>query len=259
MTAWIEGELVARGATAEVRRGRPGTVVKTMNADLPVMVAELEVRGTRAAMAAGLPVTALLDSDLEARPPTLTLEYNPGTHLVDRAEEIGARAVGTLLAELLELIHRADPGDVIPAERFLGHQIRAAEMPEPARASALRDLERLTTGAERKLCHMDLHAHNVLWNGGPVIIDWTDAMAAPPEADHARSRLLLETERYVTPPNEWSALDEELAGLEDRAEELHPGIVEASHAWDRVLSAARLDEHPSPPQREALLQAVSKP
>ncbi|WP_084106275.1 phosphotransferase [Demequina sp. NBRC 110056] len=257
MSEWIEGTEIARGATAVVRRGRPGTVVKTMNSTVPEIVAELEVRGTRAAMEAGLPVAALLDADLEARPPRLTLQHVPGQHLVDRASEIGHRAVGELLAELLELVHAADPGDAIPAEDFLGHQIRGADMPESVRASALMDLERLTAGADRTLCHMDLHSHNVIWDDGPVIIDWTNAMAAPSAADLARSRLLLETERHSGPPEAWPALDEELEGLTSRAEAQRQGILSASRAWDRVLAAARLDESPGPAERAALLAALA--
>lgn len=35
MTTWIEGSEVARGATAVVTRGRPGTVVKTLEPTVP--------------------------------------------------------------------------------------------------------------------------------------------------------------------------------------------------------------------------------
>ncbi|WP_159448776.1 aminoglycoside phosphotransferase family protein [Demequina sp. NBRC 110053] len=253
MTAWTEGEEVARGATAVVRRGRPGTVVKTFEPSIPAMVAGLEDRSTRIAMAAGLPVAPLLESDLAAEPPTLTFAYVEGEHLDERAGIIGPAGVGAALADLHDLIHRCDPADAVRVEDFLGHQIRAVDLPERVRAAVLGELDRLAASEVRVLCHMDLHPHNVLWAAGPVIIDWTDGMAAPRTADVARTRLLLASEVHYDPPETPQELAATLAGYETRIEELSPGIVHRSRAWDAVVAAARLDERPPASERAELL------
>ena len=116
-----------------------------------------------------------------------------------------------------------------------------------------RDLARLTAHAERVLCHMDLHDANVLRGpDGPVIIDWMNASAAPPEADVARTRLVVGHEKFNS-PDEADELATVLAAYIARTEELVPGLVGASREWDRVLAAARLDERPPDAERDAIL------
>jgi len=251
--SWVVGEEVARGATAVITRGAPGTVVKTLTRALPPIVIELEVAGTRAAMAAGLPVPALLAVDLDSEPPTLTFEFVDGTELAQLYGEVGAAQVGRILADLQHRVRQVPEPQVIAIEEFLGFQLGQAAVPAGLRAAALRDLARLTAHSRRVLCHMDLHDANVLRGpDGPVIIDWMNASAAPPEADVARTRLVVGNERFNSPHQE-EELTEVLAAYIARTEELMPGLVGASRAWDRVLAAARLDERPGAEEREAIL------
>jgi len=250
---WVEGELVARGATAEIRRGAPGTVVKTFTRDLPPIVVELEAAGTRAAMAAGLSAAALIDATPDADPPSLTFDFIEGKELAQLYGELGAAAVGTMLAELQHQVRQVGSPQVVAIEDFLGHQLRSPEIPENLRAAARRDLARLTAHSERVLCHMDLHDANVMMTAtGPVIIDWMNASAAPAEADVARTRLVVGNEIFNS-PHQRQELEQVLAAFIDRTEQLEPGLVGASRAWDRVLAAARLDEHPGEAERAAIL------
>lgn len=255
---WTEGEEIARGATAVVRRGAPGTVVKVFDERIPPVVVELEATGTRLAMAAGLPVAALLTVDADGTPPSLTFEHVEGAALAYLLDTVGPAQVGRVLAELQHQVRQASAEGAIAAEEFLGFQIRQADMPEPLRAAALRDLARLTAHSARTLCHMDLHDANVLWTGAPVIIDWTNAMAAPPEADVARTRMLIDHERRFYSPHQAAELTAELDAFIDRTERLSPGMVGASRAWDRVIAAARLDERPPEAEREAILARFAR-
>ncbi|WP_062517537.1 phosphotransferase [Demequina gelatinilytica] len=241
---WIEGEEIARGATAVVRRGAHGTVVKSFDPGIPRIVAHLEAEGSRAAMDAGLLVPALLDAALDADPPTLTFECIEGPSLAVHGDVIGARGVGEVLATVQQRIRAVTAPALIGPEDFLGFQIREADMPGTMRDAALADLESLVAAGPRVLCHMDLHHLNVLWADGPVVIDWNNAMGAPAEADVARTRTLLAH----------GDLRDILDGFLARTEELAPGLVEESRAWDRVIAAARLDERPSAAEREAILE-----
>lgn len=251
--SWTEGSLVARGATAEVRRGAPGTVVKTLTRDMPAIVMSLEAAGSRAAMAAGLPAPALLEAALEADPPSLIFEFVDGVELARLYGDLGAAAVGATLADLQHQVRQVRGAAVSAIEDFLGYQLDNVKIPENLRAAARRDLTRLTAHAERVLCHMDLHDANVLQTAhGPVIIDWMNASAAPPEADVARTRLVVGHERFYS-PHQQADLDNMLAAYIARTEELMPGLVGASREWDRVIAAARLDENPPQAEREAIL------
>ena len=254
---WIVGSEVARGATAVITRGEPGTVVKTLTRELPAIVMALEAAGSRAAMAAGLPAPALLAAALDADPPTLTFEFVDGTELAKLYDELGAESVGRTLADLQHQIRQVTNPEVIAVEEFLGFQLQHGPIPENLRAAARRDLARLTAHSERVLCHMDLHDANVLQGpDGPVVIDWMNASSAPPEADVARTRLVVGHEVFYSPAEE-EALGVMLAAYISRTEELVPGLVGASREWDRVIAAARLHESPPDGERESILARFS--
>jgi len=250
---WVVGSEVARGATAVITRGQPGTVIKTLTRELPAIVMALEAAGSQAAMAAGLPAPALLNADLEGDPPTLTFEYVEGVELAHLYPELGPQAIGRTLADLQHQVRQVPKPEVIAIEDFIGYQLSQGGVPAAMRAVAERDLERLTAHADRVLCHMDLHDANVLQGpDGPVIIDWMNAAAAPPEADVARTRLVVGHEKFYSPHQE-AELGEMLGAFIARTEELTPGLVGASREWDRVLATARLDEAVPAGEREAIL------
>ncbi|WP_062305417.1 phosphotransferase [Demequina subtropica] len=250
---WVEGEEIARGATAVVRRGTPGAVVKTFNPGIPSIVAHLEAAGSRVAMDAGLPVPAILDAAPDADPPTLTFAHVEGRSLAEQGEIIGPRGVGTVLAELQHRIRAVPAPALILPEEFLGFQVREADMPGTMREEALAGLDALSAADPRVLCHMDLHHLNVLWADGPVIIDWNNAMAAPAAADVARTRTLL-AHAVFSAPESREELGHVLDAFIERTEELAPGLVDESRGWDRVIAAARLDENPPGAEREAILE-----
>lgn len=66
----------------------------------------------------------------------------------------------------------------------------ASDLPETTRVRLLERLWDLPDGAQ--LCHGDFHPFNIMVDGDRLgVIDWLDATVGPPEADIARTYLLL--------------------------------------------------------------------
>jgi len=99
------------------------------------------------------------------------------------------------LARALAKAHLAVHGIQAPADlpdlrQVLAARIEDAVLPPQLRAFALRVLGGLPTGD--RLCHRDFHPGNVLVAADRVsVIDWASAARGVPEADHARTALLL--------------------------------------------------------------------
>jgi hypothetical protein len=99
------------------------------------------------------------------------------------------------LARALAKAHRAvhevrAPEDLPDLRQVLAARIDDAALPQPLRAFALRVLDGLPTGD--RLCHGDFHPGNVLVAADRVgVVDWANAAGGVPEADHARTLLLL--------------------------------------------------------------------
>lgn len=99
------------------------------------------------------------------------------------------------LARALAVTHLAvheirAPGELPELRQVLAARITDAAMPPHLRGYALRVLDDLPEGDQ--LCHGDYHPGNVLVAVDRiVVIDWPNAARGVPEADHARTILLL--------------------------------------------------------------------
>jgi aminoglycoside phosphotransferase (APT) family kinase protein len=82
------------------------------------------------------------------------------------------------------------PAGLPDLRQVLTARIHDAGLPPPLRDFALRVLDRLPDGD--RLCHGDFHPGNVLLGENrSAVIDWPNATRGVPEADHARTLLLL--------------------------------------------------------------------
>jgi hypothetical protein len=82
------------------------------------------------------------------------------------------------------------PRELPDLRQVLAARIADAAMPPHLRDYALRVLDRLPDGD--RLCHGDYHPGNVLVAAGrTAVIDWANAARGVPQADHARTLLLL--------------------------------------------------------------------
>jgi Ser/Thr protein kinase RdoA (MazF antagonist) len=123
----------------------------------------------------------------------LVLERLGGPDLLSLLRRRPGRILGlarTLAGAHLAL-HRVEaPADLPALRQVLAARIRDAVVPPRLRDFALRVLDELPDGD--RLCHGDYHPGNVLLAADRVaVIDWPNATRGTPEADHARTLLLL--------------------------------------------------------------------
>ncbi len=128
----------------------------------------------------------------------LVLERLGGSDMLSLLQRQPWRVLG--LARALAGMHLAvhevrAPGELPELRQVLAARIADAVLPPHLRAYALRVLDALPDGDH--LCHGDYHPGNVLVAADRVaVIDWPNAARGAPEADHARTMLLL---RWAVP------------------------------------------------------------
>jgi thiamine kinase len=125
--------------------------------------------------------------------PGLVLERLGGSDMLELLQRQPWRVLdlARALAKARLAVHGVQaPGDLPDLRQVLAARIEDAVLPPPLRAFALRVLGGLPTGD--RLCHGDFHPGNVLVAADRVsVIDWANAARGVPEADHARTVLLL--------------------------------------------------------------------
>ncbi|MDR7385693.1 phosphotransferase family protein [Promicromonospora iranensis] len=125
--------------------------------------------------------------------PGLVLERVAGSDLLDQLRRRPWRmpALARALAQTHLAVHDAQaPAELPDVRQVLAERIESAPLPRELQGFALRVLDGLPSGD--RLCHGDYHPGNVMVDGGRVVvIDWPNAARGVPEADHARSLLLL--------------------------------------------------------------------
>jgi Ser/Thr protein kinase RdoA (MazF antagonist) len=136
----------------------------------------------------------------------------------------------------------------LPSQRsYLRHAIENAPALSPSlREAVLGRLASLPDG--EAVCHGDFHPDNVIMSdGGPVVIDWVTAGRGNPDADVARSVLLL----GLAEPVSTDPLQRRLIAVLRRLflwgylrgyRSLRPCPQAAITAWMPVIAAARLSE-----------------
>jgi hypothetical protein len=123
----------------------------------------------------------------------LVLERLAGTDMLARLQRQPwrlPRFARALAAAHLAVHSVHAPADLPDLRQVLAVRISDAPLPPRLRGFALRVLDELPAGD--RLYHGDFHPGNVLVTGQRVdVIDWTNAARGVPEADHARTALLL--------------------------------------------------------------------
>lgn len=123
----------------------------------------------------------------------LVIERLDGTDMLTRlgAQPWRMLSLARALAGTHLAVHQVQaPTDLPALRKVLAARIHEAVMPSHLRDYALRVLGGLPDGD--RLCHGDYHPGNVLVAADRVaVIDWANAARGAPEADHARTMLLL--------------------------------------------------------------------
>jgi Ser/Thr protein kinase RdoA (MazF antagonist) len=233
-----EAEVFAWGSDAVVKLYRPG--FRGHEAESAVL-RELDGR-------AGAPkLIDVVDHD-ERR--GLVLERLPGSDMLtvlQRRPWLLPSLARRLAAAHLR-IHEIVAPDVLPdVHDMLSARIRDAPIPSQLREFALRELGMLPRGD--RLSHGDFHPGNVLARRDrTAVIDWVGAARGAPEADHARTLLLL---RWADPVPGTSLLARGLmsggrsAFARSYARHYWSGRPRPSRelaSWLTVVAAARMSE-----------------
>jgi aminoglycoside phosphotransferase (APT) family kinase protein len=176
-----EAEVYAWGDDAVVKLYRPGFGGHRAEA---AALSRLDGRGV---------APRLVDVvDHDGRP-GLVLERVGGSDMLTVLQRRPWRvlAMARALADTHVAIHGVQaPADLPDLRQVLAARVEDAGLPPRLRGFASRLLDDLPAGD--RLCHGDFHPGNVLVAANQVgVIDWVNAARGVPEADHARTVLLL--------------------------------------------------------------------
>ena len=191
---------IAEGREAEIFEYGERRVLRLYRGDRPLVHAHEQAAILQAAAGASVRVPAVYGVETVDGRHGMILERIDGDDLF----EIVARnpwrifSLSSLTARLQAKMHaQAAPPALSPVRESHRQAISDSGAPAEFIAAALKSLDRLPDGD--RLLHGDFHPGNImLGDQGPVIIDWTNAMRGSPEADFARSMLIL---RLGAPPS----------------------------------------------------------
>lgn len=187
------GKLLATGGTSDVFEWQDGQVLKLFRRHSEYH--PYEIAATRAAHVIGLPVPAVVGTELvevngregivfeRIDGPTMAQYVNAHP---DKVADC-ARAVATLHAD----IHaQSAPEGLIAQRQVLAFAIGRVEvLASKTKEVILQVLDALPVGD--KICHGDFHAANIMVSAqGLVVIDWAHGTRGNPLADFAQSLLL---------------------------------------------------------------------
>jgi aminoglycoside phosphotransferase (APT) family kinase protein len=257
---------LARGNVADIHPWKEGRVLKLFHSGYTEEHARREAELTRAARDAGIAVPEVIDVVSAQGRAGLVLEWLQGRTMLhalvaDPASAVGmARQFGALHA----LIHsRAGPAFPSQREVLLAQIAQAADLPERLRSTALQLLEQLPDGDS--ICHGDFHPLNVLLAPGrPVVLDWFKATRGNPDADLARTALVLS---FVPVPGDVAAHGKGIDGPTREAfysayraqyNESRPYSDPNVRRWVVPVAVARLATAISANERAALLAVVQR-
>lgn len=188
--------LVGRGAEAEIYAWGDGRVLRLFSSESSARrYPAVEAAVMRAVAAAGVPVPAVDEPARIGDRAGLVMERVDGGGMLESLKRAPWRAgaVARRFGELHASIHASPaPPDLPTVHDSVAASIANLD-PEDQwlRDWAEHELGELPAGTA--LHHGDFHPENVLvGSDGPRVIDWTGAKIGPPEADVARTLVLLE-------------------------------------------------------------------
>jgi len=186
----------------------------------------------------------------------------PNLLLVLERQPWRIHAIGQSFARAHRAIHQIQaPAELADLRAVLAGRIAAADLPRRLRDFVSTVLDRLPGGD--RLCHGDYHPGNVLLVAErPSVIDWGAATRGVPEADHARTLLLL---RWADPLPDTPLLSRALIGAGRRlltasyVRAYRPALTAPRDvgSWLTVNAAARLAEG-IPAERPVLVRHLER-
>jgi len=192
---------IGEGGEAEIFAYGEGRILRLLREGREGAGLESEVAAMRAAAEAGVPVPQVYELvEVNGRAGVVMERIDGGDLLTMIARRpwtvfASGRITGELHARLNQI--EAPPGLPLLRERLRRHlgEVMAGGLPARYGEHAMRLLEALHDGD--RICHGDFHPGNIIGEQHPSIIDWPNVTRGDPDADHARSVLLL---RLGEPP-----------------------------------------------------------
>jgi aminoglycoside phosphotransferase (APT) family kinase protein len=242
---------IAEGREAEMFAWEDGRILRLLRSPEGAWQNELQKTALEVARSNGVRVPAVLGTATVEGRPGLIMERIEG---VDYLTLIGRQPwqvfpAARISGELHAKLHAAQaPSGLEALKARLRRQIESLSgLPPPLARFALEALDACPDGD--RLCHGDFHPGNILRSKeGPVLIDWTNATRGDPEADVARTDLML---RIGEPPPGTSRFLRLLArvgrgillsGYKRAYRRVRPLDQELMARWGVPVAAARLSE-----------------
>ncbi len=200
------GELLGSGRAAEVFALGEGQVIKLLREGGSPLALEREAAAQRAAHAAGLPVPAVVSIEtMEGRAGLVMsrVEGLDGLTAVDR-KPWRVWAIGRQVGRLHQQLGSANAPPELPRllETLRLDIAQSPHIPSRARDRLLAAFDALPDG--NTVCHLDFHPGNLVESPeGPFVIDFADARAGHPLADHAKSLVILEAGSLPPGASRW--------------------------------------------------------
>ena len=198
-TRLVQGPPLAAGRTAEIYPWGEGQVVKLFRPGMPPGLAEKEAATGRIVAEAGVGAPPVGDVVTVDGRPGIVYGRIEGESMLQRLQRRpwAVWALAWTLGQLHARMHGVARPQLASIRSYLQHDLeRARDLPPALRAAVAARLQRLPDGDA--ICHGDFHPDNVILTpGGPVIIDWMTAGHGNPDADVARTVLML---RQGQPP-----------------------------------------------------------
>jgi aminoglycoside phosphotransferase (APT) family kinase protein len=242
---------IAEGREAEMFAWDDGHILRLMRSPDGSYANQLQAAALASARASGVRVPAVHGEATVDGRPGLVMERIDGT---DYLTIIGKQpwrvySVGSLSGAVHAGLHAAQAPESLPPLRArLKQRITSdTELPARLRRFALEALEPLPDGD--RLCHGDFHPGNILeTKEGPIVIDWTNATRGDPDADFARTLLMI---RIGDPPPSAPLVVRVgakfarrllLWGYTRAYRRIRPVSDFAASRWDVPVAAARITE-----------------
>ena len=189
-----KGQIIGIGRTAEILAWENNQILKLFRKAWSLSPVKWEEKAARTVSeTAGLPVPCvhgivevkgrhgILYDNVEGQSMLKELESKPSE----------LEHFASLFAELHAKMHSVRVEDLPSQHQQIEKKIlRAEPLPMKLKEGALKALSELPD--DNLLCHGDFHPDNIqMSKRGPIIIDWPDATRGTPEADVARTLLLI--------------------------------------------------------------------
>ncbi len=189
-----KGNLLAKGRTAEVYLWGDNQVIKLFHEWCPVSWAQRETEIAETISRTNVPAPKCFGSVTVDNRQGIVFQRIQGPSLLRLMTSNPLRMAhyARLLADIQSRIHRQDGSALPPLRNSLRKSIQEAEsLDRNLRDFACKVLGDLPDGTA--LCHFDFHPDQIMMTTrGPVVLDWMTAFQGDPQADVARTLILLD-------------------------------------------------------------------